>query len=117
MLAELPANPKQHKQITNWNTLWAAPSPTNKQAYKMMAITSNLRLPILVIIQPVNGNEHIKPVGMANNTPPKPASDKCSDCCIPGIRDAQLAKQIPAIKNTAPTAMRSANRDVVTGCK
>src|ERR1700760_75915 len=78
---------------------------------------SSLRLPILVMIQPVNGKEHISPVGMANNTPPNAASDKCNVCCIPGIRDAQLAKQSPDIKNIAPTAMRNAKRDLTTGRK
>jgi len=75
---------------------------------------SNLRLPILVITQPVNGSEHIRPVGMASNTPPSAASDKCNDCCIAGIRDAQLAKLSPAIKNMAPTAIRSDKRDFIS---
>lgn len=74
---------------------------------------SSLRLPILVMIQPVNGKEHISPVGIASNTPPNAASDKCKDCCIPGMRDAQLAKHSPDMKNMAPTAMRNAKRDFI----
>ena len=78
---------------------------------------SSLRLPILGIIQPINGKEHIKPEGMASNTPPKPASDRCKNCLIVGIRDAQLAKHKPDIKNIAATAIRNDNRDLITGRK
>lgn len=34
-----------------------------------------------------------------------------------GMREAQLAKHKPDKKNMALTEMRSARRDVVTGCK
>ena len=76
---------------------------------------SKRRLPILVMTQPEKGRENIKPTGSADNTPPKAANDKPRCCWILAIREAQLAKHNPAIKNMAPTAMRNASLDWVTG--
>ena|ERR1700733_2425464 len=95
----------------------AAPRPTNRIPYNAIEIISSLRLPILGIIQPIKGNEHINPDGMANNTPPNPASDKCMNCLIVGMRDAQLAKHRPDIKNIAATAILNDKRDLITGRK
>jgi len=66
-------------------------------------------------IQPENGNESINPIGSENKTAPNAASFKPSFACTVAIRDAQLAKQSPAIKNMAPTAMGRTVRDAIAG--
>src|SRR5438128_1257763 len=91
------------------------PKNTSEQLYTTKAPINNLRLPIRVIIQPENGREHIKPTGKANNTAPRAASLRFRFCCIVAIRDAQLAKQSPAIKNMIPTAIRSVVRGKIYG--
>jgi hypothetical protein len=64
-------------------------------------------LPILVMIHPEKGKEQIKPTGSENNTAPNAASVSPMVCCTVAIRDAQLEKHKPAIKNKAPTARRN----------
>ncbi|HWW38000.1 hypothetical protein, partial [Pedobacter sp.] len=72
--------------------------------YITNAPAKSLRLPILVTSQPDKGKESINPTGNAKSTAPSPASDNDNFCCIVAIRDAQLEKHNPAIKNMAATA-------------
>ena len=72
---------------------------------------NNLRLPIRVTIQPEKGREHMSPTGSEKRTAPSAASESRKVCWIVAIRDAQLAKHNPAIKNIALTATRSALLD------
>lgn len=58
------------------------------------------------MIHPEKGSEHIKPTGNENNTAPKAASESPIVCWTVAMRDAQLAKHKPAIKNNTPTAIR-----------
>ena len=62
-------------------------------------------LPYFATNQPEMGKLIIEPTGNANKTPPKAASLKCSFALISGIRLAQLAKLIPAMKKKQATAI------------
>ena len=64
------------------------------------------------MIQPEKGSEAIKPIGIAISMPPKAANVSPSCCWTLAIREAQLEKHKPAIKNIAPTAIRSTNFDL-----
>ncbi len=64
------------------------------------------RLPFFVISHPQKGNVIKDPIGMANNTEPKLASERWKYCWMFGIREAQLEKHNPCKKKKALTATR-----------
>jgi hypothetical protein len=65
-------------------------------------------LPKRLTRKPATGIEIIEPIGKASNTLPRPPSLRCNDCCMAGMREAQLAKHNPVKKNKELTAIRAA---------
>lgn len=80
-----------------------------------------LRLPNLATSQPESGNDNIEPAGNANSMAPSCASLNCKSCCILGMRDAQLANEMPCKKNKVLIARRVVRLlgvyKVVVSCK
>lgn len=72
-----------------------------------MAILSTYLLPNRVTALPLKGIVNNCPIGNASKILPKPASLKCSDVFISGMRLAQLAKDNPWQKKKTDTAIRT----------
>ena len=75
---------------------------------------TTLLLPNALTSQPASGREMKKPTGRAKSTPPSEEAESLRLSWIVGMRDAQLAKHRPCIKNINPTAIRFKRGD--TGC-
>src|SRR6478735_1592286 len=105
ILKRLAHNPKNNNTKTSCQLAVAKGININVRGKNIEAYINNCLLPNLEISQPESGKLSSCPTGSANNIAPNAASVSCSLSLISGIRLAQLALVIPAIKKNTLTAI------------